>query len=522
MPITYRSAKGSPLTNAEVDANFRDLDERATQNQQAASGAQQEASNAGAAATEANEALTTHKAGGDHDSRYLRRDVPDTAPLLSGIPQGGIVGLSGDFDTLRTAVRRLQYGDGPFPSLDLQFVGARLLDPRIDFSRLTDGYYVNDRGVLARALPNEPRFNFDPETGRARGLLVEGAATNLAVYSNYQTGDYWVGNSLYQLAANVGRAPDRTQTLSRIAANADGQPYAGPGATTSVSYSAGKRYVSFCWFRFDSSSPARIVRLLMHGNVFGNSKMVLFNCQTGEVTAGASQFAPEKWGYKRFPGNLVLVWQVNIAINTVSSYAPLIWFNESILAGEGVGFWGVDVKEGASISSHVPTRGAASSRAEDRLSVSGQKFADWFNAEEGTLVIEADTTDDSEGQGGTRRLVSLSDGTNSNRMDLYLNSINRMTAFIAAGASTANINQSVSISRDATFRFGVAYKAGRYACATNGSPVVVDSSGLNPVGLSELRLGYSTVSGHWNGHIRRFTYFPRQFSDSELQGLTAL
>lgn len=52
------------------------------------------------------------------------------------------------------------------------------------FTRNSIGTYFDANGVLQTAAVNEPRFNYDPETGEFQGLLIEGAATNLLLNSN--------------------------------------------------------------------------------------------------------------------------------------------------------------------------------------------------------------------------------------------------------------------------------------------------------------------------------------------------
>lgn len=151
MPLILRSAKGSPLLNDEIDDNFVYLDGKADTAQQAAEEAQGEAESAG-------EALSTHKGSGDHDARYLRKDVTQSAPLLTGIPQSGVVDLPYDLAQLRVALNTLMYPDGLIPSADFIFGGGqKTLDPRIVFTRNTPATYWED-GVLKTAAAGEPVF----------------------------------------------------------------------------------------------------------------------------------------------------------------------------------------------------------------------------------------------------------------------------------------------------------------------------------------------------------------------------
>src|SRR5690606_5309954 len=97
----------------------------------------------------------------------------------------------------RAAIRRINYGDGPYPSLDLNFVGATVLDPRVEFERSSDAWRWNDWGLLESVGANEPRFQYDPVTGKSLGLLVERTSVNLLSRSFYGDGTDWaVGSSI--------------------------------------------------------------------------------------------------------------------------------------------------------------------------------------------------------------------------------------------------------------------------------------------------------------------------------------
>lgn len=69
------------------------------------------------------------------------------------------------------------------PTLNLQFVGSTTLDPRIFFTRASTGTYFDSAGVLQTAAINTPRFDYNPSTLAAQGLLIEEARTNLVLNS---------------------------------------------------------------------------------------------------------------------------------------------------------------------------------------------------------------------------------------------------------------------------------------------------------------------------------------------------
>ena len=121
------------------------------------------------------------------------------------------------------------------PSLEFVFTGLKKsMTDRISgkdlitFTRTTVGTYVDENGVIQTADINEPRFDYDPETGESLGLLIEESRTNSLPYSNTltgngATGDGWGKNTStglptteVTLQPNAEIAPDGTFTASKL------------------------------------------------------------------------------------------------------------------------------------------------------------------------------------------------------------------------------------------------------------------------------------------------------------------
>lgn len=79
------------------------------------------------------------------------------------------------------------------------------------FTRSTTGTYFDVDGLMKTAAINAPRFDYDPFAKTFKGLILEAAATNLALYSQeLLTG--WTRGTGATWTSNQGVAPDGTTT----------------------------------------------------------------------------------------------------------------------------------------------------------------------------------------------------------------------------------------------------------------------------------------------------------------------
>ena len=128
-------------------------------------------------------------------------------------------------------------------------------------TRASTATHVNSTGVLTTAAVDVPRFDYNPVTLVANGLLAEASGTNLQLYSQDFANAAWikagVGTGVAPVVTiNDGLAPDGTLTAAKIVFDQGVGVTAGDqsnlqGAAATV---AGQPYCQFWWLRTTDGS----------------------------------------------------------------------------------------------------------------------------------------------------------------------------------------------------------------------------------------------------------------------------
>lgn len=82
----------------------------------------------------------------------------------------------------------------------------------ITFTRASSGTYFDSAGVMQTATTNVPRFDYDPATLAAKGLLIEPAATNLLLRSREFDNASWIKTDT-TITANAANGVGGTATM---------------------------------------------------------------------------------------------------------------------------------------------------------------------------------------------------------------------------------------------------------------------------------------------------------------------
>ena len=383
----------------------------------------------------------------------------------------------------------------------------------ITFSRASSATFLGSNGLLQTSANNIPRIEYDA-AGAVKGLLIEEARTNVALYSEDFTQGYWEAYGAVTTTGNVAVAPDGNLTADRIAAKSAS---ATNGAFTLAAVPTGGCVSVFAkadtvdWLGFGQAGSCWAYFDLANG-VTGNKS----------TTVGYTSITayPNGW-------YLCQAWGITISWSRVL-FSPKPtegngdpWGNVTNAIGDSVFLWGAQFEAGAFPTSYIPTSGASATRAVDLAEIPTSAFG--YNSGAGTVVVEFDTKKPS-GQGYGS--FALSDNTASNRV---IHATNLSGVSQTAYVATSNVGQ-VNMSAgnyDASSgfaKFSLAVKENNFGASLNGASTVTDILGTLSPEISTLGLGYfypgAPSTNLINGHIKSIQYYPRRLTNAQLQELT--
>lgn len=401
---------------------------------------------------------------------------------------------------------------GNAPSLYLLFTQTETLDPRITFTRASSATRVNSSGLVETVSSNVARFDYDPVTMAAKGLLIEEQRTNLLTYSNTLSDVNWIKTNITIGAAITG--PDGAASLAKVEATTTSltNMYKVVGAAGSAS---GNTYSIYA--KKGSGATDANTFILRNSTTATNLVILAINYDTGALT----------YGVGTGPATAVAcgngIWRIPItATSGISAGDGLIIYvgfdGSSKAAGTHAYIGFAQLEAGAFTTSYIPTTSATVTRAADVASMTGTNFSSWFNASEGTFLVEADIPTDVNGAVGNY-FFAASDGTTSNT--ILIAEISGGVGQIVTGGA-AQFTSSVGSPTASARKYALAYKANDTVFCVAGTLGTTDTSVTLPA-VDRLILGArGDLSGisPLNGHIRRLTYYPARLSNALSQTLS--
>jgi len=395
----------------------------------------------------------------------------------------------------------------------------------ITFTRASTATFFNSAGVLTSAATNAPRFDYNPSTLAAQGLLIEESRTNFFT------------NAAGVFSGSVGTGtvsgPDNVNCRTFIpTAGAVSFPnITGPSQTFSLSPG---QTVDWAWSGWFAAGPVGTLtlepRIVLNISVGGSTSFTYAELQintsswtvrTKALGTGLTEVsAPTITLFK--PGLYRVTWVIRFTQDATGRNNISASIQARDTAGNGTytadGVSGFQytlcqTETGSFPTSTIPTTTTALTRAADVASVN--TLSPWYNATEGTLFAEFTSA------WASANIAGFSDGTNSNRIVVGTSSgPNSRLLITTLGSAVASITVPYTLNTSA--KAAGAYKENSSQFASNGTLGTEDTSCTIP-SVSRLSIGCNTTLNDFflNGYLRRITYYPRRLSNAELQSITA-
>lgn len=351
----------------------------------------------------------------------------------------------------------------PVANLGVQtLVGDGVLHSSATFSRLTgNASYFDATPTMQFAAANVPRWDHDPLTGAALGLLIEQQSTNVNPYSSALNGHQAYAPNC-TVTDNVATAPEGTLTASIVVPTSGStsvQRGYGPNTSTfnsdgvtkwCASAYLGKGMLNGCLVKLDNNSVVGATLNLVSGTVTGAS-----GAAVASVTSAVSYWRVSVNGVPHSGDGRYSFIDLTPATNRDGTLGETIW--------------GVQIEIGAQTTSYIPTTGSVITRSEDVLTYPAP-------AAQGTILLDHDA---------------------------------------AAAASLINTNSTDILTSQGAGKIAIAWDASGTAICYNGGAV---TTGAAITWGSDYRLLMNA-----NAHIKPngALKYPRKLSDAELQAATA-
>jgi len=360
-----------------------------------------------------------------------------------------------------------------------------------------------------------PRFDYDPVTLAAKGLLVEEQRTNLCPYSEQI--NQWSGTTYnVTITSNSSASPDGQTTAETVTCDTTNNYHIIGHAD--VSFTSGS---SYAFSIFVKQGTARYVQILFGSAAFALTEYANFDLQTGTVVGGDTADATiiafaNGWYRITYKGvaNVSVSDRAYLAIITSASAARAEVHTQAL----SIYAWGAQLEAGSFATSYIPTLASSVTRSADVASVN--TLSPWMNEVEGTIYGEITSLTGALAL-TNQSVAEIDTGSTNDR-----NKISRYNGIIYGSTTTggtfqADVSLGNAASANTVYKAAYRFKANDFAGTINGGTVQTDTSGTVPSSLTKLWLGNNPNSDYLNGHLRRVAFYPRALTAAELQALTA-
>jgi len=382
-------------------------------------------------------------------------------------------------------------------------------------------YVLGSGGDIISYATDEPAFEFNTD-GSYKGLLVEPAATNLAVQSeNFNT--TWT--AVYATPTQDTEETPDGDTSSKYIKIVDNND-SGSGSVQVFQadpITAGTQYTFSVFLKAANNNWAQ---LDLYDSVNTASYRRYFDLQNG-VLGSFESVEPDDSQIVAYPNGWYrcsITATCGASNSTGNFYISVAEADlDKTLTRDGshsIYAWGAQFEQGPIATSYIPTTTATVTRNKDDITLGSASSL--IGQTEGTVYVEVDW----RASGTNQRLIEIGDETNDNRIIIYHDgSGGNLTFLLQANGSSVFTPTQSSSGFSGIQKVAFAYANGDQEAYRNGSSIATGTGSLASLAtLTEIGLGIYPVGSSLqaNMHIRAAALFTRRLSDAECQALTTL
>ena len=390
-------------------------------------------------------------------------------------------------------------------SIDVAIWGAQLETGDI----ATDYIATTSAAVSVGPVADLPRLSYDPANPTCPSLILEGQRTNLALFSEQMDNASWIKLN-GSVTANAALSPDGYTNADSFIPNTTSGVHALRSNLFNQSATA-----AHSWFVKANGYTKVAVR---ESEQVGN--YASFNLSTGTLISTNQTGSIVSYGNGWYRLTLVDTTtlancQTSIVVlpDSYTTGDPIInWSGDGV---KGVFAFGAQVEIGAYATSYIgPTLAAATTRGADSAEKTG--ISSLIGQTEGTLFVEFESGPDD----ATNHILSLSDGTTSNRVSLVKNTSDDLRAFVASGGASQASILWPNYAPNTNIKAAISYKANEIKFYANGENAGTDTSALVPASLTQVE--FETSGSPFAYPIKQLIVFPTALTATQLAELTSL
>lgn len=376
----------------------------------------------------------------------------------------------------------------------VELIGPSFLHPSITFTRASTAEYYGSDMLIKVAAVDEPRYDSSPVDGSPRGLLLEGARTNLVLRSTLQGGGAaptgWgrpigTGTSAPAASSSYGNADSAVAYDQEATAQ---RPFISTIAT--ISTSANTTY-TFSVIVEAVTGTVRAQDLVRYAALPAGATVSYPVCPANPAGGATGVIVP---------GRLMV--QISIA-GTAGSSSGYFGLGVNGNVTGTLRFSRPQVEAGTGVSSFIPTTTAAITRQGDLATINDLSDID-FDPTKGTLYVEARAPST---VANAATLASFNDGTANEVIRLHMNAGGSLRAQVIDGGITVADLALGTLSAGQSFTAAMTYTVNDIKGSLDGATVQTDSSATIPT-VDRLMIGRGTAGDAWFGHVSVLRYYP--------------